>query len=101
MTPVLDNPYISVSINPENIIFLYITNGGHTRKAIMATPMFLRIQRSILSINKIEGCLVDHEMRSNYTLCVSLRMPASSNSGCHYTHAIFHIRQIVETDIKH
>ena len=48
MTPVLEKPYISVSINPENIRFLHFTNGGHTRKSIMAAPMFLRIKRSIL-----------------------------------------------------
>jgi hypothetical protein len=47
VTPVLEKPYISVSINPENIIFLHFTNGGHTRKSIMAAPMFLRIKRSI------------------------------------------------------
>ena len=47
MTPVLEKPYISVSINPENIRFLHFTNGGHTRKSIMAAPMFLRIKRSI------------------------------------------------------
>ena len=47
MTPVLEKPYISVSINPENMIFLHFTNGGHTRKSIMAAPMFLRIKRSI------------------------------------------------------
>ena len=40
VTPVLEKPYISVSINPENIRFLHFTNGGHTRKSIMATPMF-------------------------------------------------------------
>ena len=48
MTPVLEKPYISVSINPENIRFCHFTNGGHTRKSIMAAPMFLRIKRSIL-----------------------------------------------------
>jgi hypothetical protein len=32
---------------PENIIFWHFTNGGHTRKSIMAAPMFLRIKRSI------------------------------------------------------
>ena len=48
MTPVLEKPYISVSINPENIIFWHFTNGGHTRKSIMAAPMFLRIKRSII-----------------------------------------------------
>jgi hypothetical protein len=47
VTPVLEKPYISVSINPENIRFLHFTNGGHTRKSIMAAPMFLRIKRSI------------------------------------------------------
>jgi hypothetical protein len=47
VTPVLEKPYISVSINPENIIFWHFTNGGHTRKSIMAAPMFLRIKRSI------------------------------------------------------
>ena len=47
MTPVLEKPYISVSINPENIRFLHFTNGGHTRKSIMAAPMFLRIKRFI------------------------------------------------------
>ena len=34
------------TINPENIRFLHFTNGGHTRKSIMAAPMFLRIKRS-------------------------------------------------------
>ena len=48
MTPVLEKPYISVSINPENIRFWHFTNGGHTRKSIMAAPMFLRIKRFIL-----------------------------------------------------
>jgi hypothetical protein len=47
VTPVLVKPYISVSINPENIIFWQFANGGHTRKSIMAAPMFLRIKRSI------------------------------------------------------
>jgi len=47
VTPVLEKPYISVSINPENIRFLHFTNGGHTRKSIMAAPMFLRMKRSI------------------------------------------------------
>jgi uncharacterized membrane protein YagU involved in acid resistance len=47
VTPVLEKPYISVSINPENKRFWHFTNGGHTRKSIMATPMFLRIKRSI------------------------------------------------------
>jgi hypothetical protein len=47
VTPVLEKPYISVSINPENIRFLHFTNGGHTRKSIMAAPMFLRIKRSV------------------------------------------------------
>ena len=46
MTPVLEKPYIRVSINLENIIFWHFTNGGHTRKSIMAEPMFLRIKRS-------------------------------------------------------
>ena len=44
------------TINPENIRFLHFTNGGHTRKSIMAAPMFLRIKRSIskyLSKSKI------------------------------------------------
>jgi hypothetical protein len=45
--PCLEKPYISISINPENIIFSHFTNGGHTRKSIMAAPMFLRIKRSI------------------------------------------------------
>ena len=31
VTPILEKPYISVSINPENIRFLHFTNGGHTR----------------------------------------------------------------------
>ena len=47
VTPVLEKPYISVSINPENIRFCHFTNGGHTRKSIMAALMFLRIKRSI------------------------------------------------------
>ena len=47
MTPVLEKPYETVSINPENINFLHFTNGGHTRKSIMAAPMFLRIKSSI------------------------------------------------------
>jgi hypothetical protein len=47
VTPVLEKPYISVSINPENIIFWHFSNGGHTRKSIMAAPMFLRMKRSI------------------------------------------------------
>ena len=51
MTPVLEKPYISVSINPENIRFLHFTNGGHTQKSIMATPMFLRIKRSMQTSN--------------------------------------------------
>ena len=49
MTPVLEKPYISVSINPENILFWHFTNGGHTRKSIMVAPVFLRIKRSIWS----------------------------------------------------
>jgi hypothetical protein len=48
VTPVLEKPYISVSINPENIRFLHFANGGHTRKSIMAATMFLRIKRSIV-----------------------------------------------------
>ena len=47
MTPVLEKPYINVSINPENIKFCHFTNGGHTRKSIMTAPMFSRIKRSI------------------------------------------------------
>jgi hypothetical protein len=46
-----EKPYISVSINPENIRFFLFTNGGHTRKSIMAAIMFLRIKRSILLSN--------------------------------------------------
>ena len=46
-----EKPYISVSINPENIRFFLFTNGGHTRKSIMAATMFLRIKRSILLSN--------------------------------------------------
>jgi hypothetical protein len=49
VTPVLEKPYISVSINPENIRFCHFTNGGHTRKSIMAAPMFLRTKKSITS----------------------------------------------------
>jgi hypothetical protein len=60
VTPVLEKPYIRVSINPENIRFLHFTNGGHARKSIMAAPMFLRIKRSIciklfLSIRVIQS----------------------------------------------
>ena len=58
MTPVLEKPYISVSINPENIIILHFTNGGHTRKSIMAAPMFLRIKRSICMVDYFRICYV-------------------------------------------
>jgi hypothetical protein len=57
VTPVLEKPYISVSINPENIIFWHFTNGGHTRKSIMVAPMFLRIKRSIYThTSQTEKC---------------------------------------------
>jgi hypothetical protein len=80
VTPVLEKPYISVSINPENIIFWHFINGGHTRKSIMAAPMFLRIKRSIAPTrvdlwtrfligfqvcrlaNQIIRCLIDSEL---------------------------------------
>jgi hypothetical protein len=57
-----EKPYICVSINPENIRFCHFTNGGHTRKSIMAAPMFLRMKRSIYtciwtSIFYLENCL--------------------------------------------
>jgi hypothetical protein len=68
VTPVLEKPYISVSINPENIRFLHFTNGGHTRKSIMAAPMFLRIKRSIATI---EGSSEkrSHKTGSRYDIC--------------------------------
>jgi hypothetical protein len=55
--PVLEKPYISVSINSENIGFLHFTNGGHTRKSIMAAPMFLRIKRSIVVVQNVPLCI--------------------------------------------
>ena len=67
MTPVLEKPYISVSINPENIIFWHFTNGGHTRKLIMAAPMFLRIKRSI-SVNKSYLWWYEHFSRDKWSL---------------------------------
>jgi hypothetical protein len=89
VTPVLEKPYICVSINPENIIFWHFTNGGHTRKSIMAAPMFLRIKRSIYSwlslsrtrLTQISGW-VEFLSKSQTSLCINIYnlTPVESNS---------------------
>ena len=77
MTHVLEKPYISVSVNPENIRFLHFTNGGHTRKSIMAAPMFLRIKRSIYTIiiTLYWECTIKQEMTKSlyFSSCVGTK----------------------------
>jgi hypothetical protein len=81
VTPVLEKPYINVSINPENIRFLHFTNGGHTRKSIMAAPMFLRIKSSIdgnrTSVLKVE---VNTTIIRWRTIRVITKLPNSEQS---------------------
>jgi hypothetical protein len=61
VTPILEKPYISVSINPENIRFWHFTNGGHTRKSIIAAPIFLWIKTSIERKKAGNGCACAHD----------------------------------------
>ena len=83
MTPVLGKSYISVSINPENIRFLHFTNGGHTRKSIMAAPMFLSIERSILPSRKrrVINLKTIHRGKNQLVFFQALVLP-SFNDNC-------------------
>jgi hypothetical protein len=69
---------VSPHTKPQSRRFLHITNGGHTRKSIMAAPMFLRIRRSILShiwlkqrrICMCKQCWCTHKLYRNiYSVC--------------------------------
>jgi hypothetical protein len=61
--------------------FLHFTNGGHTRKSIMAAPMFLRIKSSIdgsrTSVLKVE---VNTTIIRWRTIRVITKLPNSEQS---------------------
>jgi hypothetical protein len=84
VTPVLEKPYNSVSINPENIIFWHFTNGGHTRKSIMAAPMFLRIKRSILVVWLHSMNLFSHKLPLNHLSCMFMVITVWRVGVCQY-----------------